>query len=168
MSNQASLKRLAWNDRWSQPTQDQLLDPLKAHHRRVFDHMMEYLDPVESVQKSIDWYGPSWKWTIHYTLKNPPTTLIKPGEASPTVCYLVPKIEMPVICLPLRQPLLDELPATRLSKFIKDGIRLSKCAVSIHWCSWTPNTQAEVIQIIDLLKRLYKFPAPPAPKPPKK
>jgi hypothetical protein len=168
MSHTSSSKqRLAWADRWNEPTQDQLLEPLKAHHRRVFDNMIEYLDPIEPVEKKIVWYGPSWKWTIHYTLKTPPAGVAK-ADPGATVCYLVPRIEVPLICLPLRQPLLDELPATRLSKFIKDGIRLSKCAVAIHWCTWTPNTQAEVIQIVDLLKRIYKFPTPAAVKGSKK
>jgi hypothetical protein len=48
----------------------------------------------------------------------------------------------------------------KLSRFIRDGVKMAKCAVAIHWACWTPSNQHEALQIIDLLKRHYKLTAP--------
>lgn len=79
-----------------------------------------------------------------------------------TVCYLVPRLEGPLVCVPLSEQIIADLPFARLSRFIKDGIRVAKCAVSIHWATWTPNNQTEVGLLMDLLKRCHKL--PPLPK----
>lgn len=167
MTRQAT-QRLPWEDRWSQPSVPQLLDPLKAHHRRAFDHLMGYLDAVEEAERSVVWYGPSWKWTIHYTLPGLPAKPAKAGarravKPAPverrTLGYLVPKAEGPMVCLPLSEAEIAELPLPKLSKFVRDGIKLAKCAVAIHWACWSPSTQAETLQIIELLKRHHKLAA---------
>ncbi|NJL31623.1 MAG: hypothetical protein HC898_08320 [Phycisphaerales bacterium] len=45
-----------------------LVESLKAHHRRQFVHLMEKLDAMPGMDRTILWYGPSWKWTIVYNL----------------------------------------------------------------------------------------------------
>jgi hypothetical protein len=79
-----------------------------------------------------------------------------------TVCYLVPRLEGPLVCVPLSEQTIADLPFARLARFIKDGIRVAKCAVTIHWATWTPNNQTEVGLLMDLLKRCHKL--PPLPK----
>jgi hypothetical protein len=161
MASQAFTHRAPWADRWSQPRLEQLLSPLKSHHRRVFDHLMEYVDGLEGAQQSLLWYGPAWKWTIHYTLPVPPTNGHKPTERT-TFLYLVPRVESPTVCVPLSESMIAELPLPRLSKFVRDGIKMAKCAVTIHWATWTPSQLAEATQIIDLLKRRHKLSLPAA------
>jgi len=156
MSRTASTNRLAWNDRWSQPSLPQLLDPLKQHHRRVMDATLNQLVDLTGVERSIIWYGPAWKWTIHYTFVNSPSKNNKNPDAA-TLCYLVPRIESPMICVPLSDDVIEKLPMTRLSRFIRDGIKMAKCAVKIHWAVWTPASQSEVAQIVELIKRVHKM-----------
>ena len=79
-----------------------------------------------------------------------------------TVGYLGPRLEGPLVCLPLSEQTIAALPFARLTRFIKDGIRVAKCAVTIHWATWTPNNQTEVGLLMDLLKRCHKL--PPLPK----
>lgn len=159
MANQAA-QRLAWNDRWTQPTLEQLLSPLKMHHRRTLQYVMDGLAELEGVNQSILWYGDAWKWTIHYPL---PTPALARGAKAPPVteesslCYLVPRVEGPMVCVPLSDAVLSQIPISRLNKFVRDGIKLAKWAVAIHWATWTPATQAEALQIIDLLKRRHKL-----------
>jgi hypothetical protein len=159
MSRTALSNRLPWDDRWSRPSLPQLIQPLKAHHRRAFETLMNELTPLPSVERSILWYGPAWKWTIHFTL--PPQTRKSGKGAQPsepdTLCYLVPRIESPMVCVPLSEAVIEQLPMQRLSKLIRDGIKMAKCAVAIHWACWTPNNQGEVAHIVDLVKRRHKL-----------
>ncbi|MCX5663002.1 MAG: hypothetical protein NTW19_25230 [Planctomycetota bacterium] len=157
MVNQAA-QRLAWNDRWTQPTLEQLLSPLKMHHRRTLQYVMDGLAELEGVNQSILWYGEAWKWTIHYPLPAHPVpkgSKVVAEESS--LCYLVPRVEGPMVCVPLSDAVLGQIPVARLNKFVRDGIKLAKWAVAIHWATWTPATQAEALQIIDLLKRRHKL-----------
>jgi hypothetical protein len=61
-----------------------------------------------------------------------------------------------MVCVPLSDAVLNDLPIARLGKVVRDGIKMAKCAVTIHWATWTPTSQAEALQIIDLLKRRHK------------
>lgn len=155
MANQAA-QRQPWDDRWTQPNLEQLLSPLKTHHRRTLQYVMDGVAEFEGNNQSIIWFGHAWKWTIHYTLPGPVGRNGKPGEAS-SFCYLVPRIESPMVCVPLSDEVLSQIPIARLNKFVRDGIKLAKWAVAIHWATWTPATQAEALQILDLLKRRHKL-----------
>jgi hypothetical protein len=158
MSRTAS-NRLAWSDRWSQPSLPQLLDPLKVHHRRVVDALLDQFGELDGLDRSIIWYGPAWKWTVHYSFatRNAKGVKLPITPVPPTLCYLVPRIESPMVCVPLSDEVIDHLPMTRLSRFIRDGIRMAKCAVAIHWACWTPSSQGDVAQIMELVKRRHKM-----------
>jgi hypothetical protein len=154
--SRSAINRLAWNDRWSQPTLAQLVDPLKSHHRRVFDSLLQQFNDLPSVNQSIIWYGPAWKWTIHYTLALRPAKGAKSVEPE-TLAYLVPRLEAPLVCVPLGDAVIDQLPMARFSKFIREGIKMAKCAVAIHWACWTPGNMSEVGLIMDMVKRRHKL-----------
>lgn len=173
--------RYPWTDRWTKPAADQLLTPMKAHHRRQFDRLMNWLSEVDS-QPSINWFGPSWKWTFQYDLPRSADSdsasvsgsRMKSSKAASLsyvdsyaavtaaldasrLCYLVPSVELPLVSVPLDEPTIEILAKKRLSGFIKDGIRHAKCAVQIHWASWTPCSESEAMHLIDLLKRKVVF-----------
>jgi hypothetical protein len=153
MSTQLLTNRLPWHDRWSQPTVDQLLDPLDKSQRRGFEQLFDLLDGMERVDREIVWYGDAWKWTIHYTLAGQGRN----RHRKQTVCYLVPRQEQSIVCVPMSQPMIDDLPMKRLSKYIRDGVKSAKCAIEIHWAHWTPTNQSEVKMLIDLLRRKHNF-----------
>lgn len=175
--------RYPWTDRWTKPTFEQLVTPLKAHHRRQFDRVMNWLDEVGS-HHSLNWFGPSWKWTFQYDLPRSSEedgTLVSTNAGrsksskqnalsyvesyaavtaaldADRLCYLVPSVEMPLVSVPLDDPTIEVLAKKRLSGFIKEGIRHAKCAVQIHWATWTPCSESEAMHLIDLLKRKVVF-----------
>lgn len=158
MSGNSLTSRLPWQDRWNQPTLLQLLDPLKIQHRRLFEQLMEELVDFEEVDQVIHWYGSAWNWTIQYRLHDP--SLAEPH----TLVYLVPRVENPIIVIPLSDEIIEQLPLKRLNRFIRDGIKNAKRAVAIHWATWTPNSKAEVTFLTDLLRRKCKLLLAPADK----
>lgn len=146
MGNSTLTTRHAWHDRWSQPTLPNLLDALKEHHQRHLRKLIDQVGEMEKVDQAVVWYGPSWKWTLHCT--------VRVGKASETLCYIVPNHEAPVVSVPLTETIIASLPR-KVSKYIREGIRLAKCAVKIHWASWTPATDIEVEQLLDLIRRKH-------------
>jgi hypothetical protein len=158
--------RLAWQNRWSEPGLETLLGALKPHHRRAFNHLMQQLEAMEGVSRSLIWYGPGWKWTLQY-LHTPASKAGSRkngrdnghGPATPdlsgALCYLVPDSLMPVVCVPLRSDVIGQLPLKRLSKYIRDGIAVAKCAVAIHWAIWYPVSDSDVGLLMDLVKRKH-------------
>src|ERR1017187_680262 len=104
MANQPA-PRLAWNDRWTQPSLAALLPPLKSHHRRTLQYVIDTLGEMERVQQSIQWYA-AWKWTIQYSVVIAPASRsAKPVEPE-SLAYLVPRPESPMVCVPLSDAVL--------------------------------------------------------------
>jgi hypothetical protein len=166
MTTTFSNPRVAWQNRWSEPGLETLLSALKAHHRRAFNHLMQQLDTMDGVSRSLIWYGPGWKWTLQYVhstgtkpvaRKNGADNGQAPGSAelSQALCYLVPDSLMPLVCVPLSAAVIEQLPLKRLSKYVRDGILLAKCAVAIRWAVWSPVSDSEAGLLTDLIKRKH-------------
>ena len=164
------ISRSAWYDRWTKPTLSMLVEPLKAHHRRQFVHIIEKLDALEHVEKTILWYGPSWRWTIGYSFIPPAVTrssrngngkTVPPPTEPEIVCYLVPNVDNPLVCVPLRADEATALCAVTgknaLGRYVKEGVATAKCAVQTRWATWGPATENETMQILDLLRRKYEL-----------
>jgi hypothetical protein len=170
MSRQLATNPLVWQNRWHEPTVQDLLTPLKSHHRRVFEKIQEQLSDLQPLREAIVWYGTGWNWTIEYhpqsTNGKGRATRARNGHGNghanghgQALCYLVPRIENPLVCVPLSDPAIEQLPLRRLSKLIRDGIKAAKYAVETHWATWSPNNQSEAEQLIDLIRRKHKLDA---------
>ena len=149
MSNTNYTKALPWDDRWNEPTLDQLIEPIEENFRGMYVRLLEGLKEIEGVEWAIKWHGPGWRWSVQVTLGSPKS------EDSPVMCYLVPYPERPVYTIPLSDDTIASLPKKRLSKYIRDGIRSAKWSVDIFWATWSPATDNEINFLLDLLKRKH-------------
>lgn len=155
MSARVSNFRSAWEDRWSEPTADELLDAIESPSRPSLDKLVEGLEGLEGIEQGVSWYGEAWKWTVEYRLAANGN-----GEGNGegrTACYVIPNVETPLVCIPLEAPVLERLPIRRLSRVVREGIRSAKCAVSIHWAIWRPTSKVEAEALTDLVKRKIKI-----------
>lgn len=143
--------RDAWQDRWAKPTLEDLLGPHKVQSRKVLQNLMDHVQALPGVRQNIIWYGEAWKWTLQYTLHD------TKGRQIDTLCYLVPRLEQPIVSVPLSDAVIDKLPIRRLPKLVRDGIRSAKFAVSTHWANWTPSLLGDANNIFELLKRKHKL-----------
>ena len=144
---------ISWQNRWETPTLESLLSPLNPQHRSVFTELMIALEKYEDVTYEFHWYGPSWNWTLEYYFKNSKTKN-KRGE---TLCYLVPNVDGPVLCITLDDHQMESMPMRRLNRMIREALKSAKSAVQLHWCTWTSSSNAEVLHLTDLLKRKVKL-----------
>ena len=145
----AKATRLPWEDRWSTPTLEQLLEPIEENRRKIIDTLISRIGEYEGVGSNLAWHGISWRWTLEL-----PLTI--DGQTQPFI-YIVPNPEAPIVCVPMPQDVVDRLPLKRLNRFIREGIRSAKCAVDTQWAKWTPSAGTEVEHLMDLVKRLHKL-----------
>lgn len=150
MSRSATASRLPWEDRWTEPSVRQLLQPVPARHRRLLEAIVDELDGYEDLAQRVVWYGPGWNWTVQYQFSS------APASACDVLCYLVPRLESPQVCVPLRSQEIDSLPMRRLSRIVREGIRSAKCAVTVNWAVFTPNSTSEAEHLIDLIRRKHE------------
>ncbi len=143
--------RRPWEDRWNQPTEPQLLEPIGEQHHKYFAHLMQLLDQFEGVRRTVVWYGRSWRWTIQYEVYD------AEGRSLGVLAYIIPRPESPQICISLTEAQVAKLPMRRLNRYIRDGIQAAKAAVTTHWATWSPTAMTEAEQLHDLLKRKHKF-----------
>ena len=151
MTTLAPTKLLPWQDHWSEPTLDQLLEPLEEVHRKVLMQLLERIEKYDDLRSSLVWRGVSWHWTLEYTLNDPA------GNKLETFCYVVPDKALPRLCIPLTDDVLHRLPFRRLHKLVRTGIRSAKRAVAINWATWELNAPFEVEVLMDLIKRKHKL-----------
>ena len=154
MSTTMYATRLAWADRWTHPTIENLVEPLREQHQEGFAELIKQLDGLDHVRREFIWYGESWQWTVRYTL------LDDQGDDLDILCYLVANLEKPLVCVPLNATALGAMPTRRLGRFINEGLRSAKCAVDLNWAKWTPNSLTEVNFLLDLIKRKIKLTCP--------
>ena len=150
MTRSTTAPRLPWEDRWSEPTVDQLLESVDPEPRGLLEMIVRELDGFDGVAQQVVWYGPGWNWTIQYQIQvavDAPTNIL---------CYLVPKRERPVVCVPLRARDINRLPVKRLNRIIREGIRNAKCAVTVSWATFTPSNESDAEHLVDLIKRKHK------------
>ncbi len=144
-----SQPRIAWEDRWTEPELEQLLEPIEEARRKLIQSVIDQAEAFDGVETSIAWYGEPWKWTLQFDL-----TL---EDQSTLLAFVVPKPEAPLVSIPLKRDTIEKLPLRRLSKFIRDGIKIAKYAADTHWGVWTPIQPSEVEQLVDLIKRKHKI-----------
>lgn len=156
MSKTAYPTRLPWQDRWNEPTLEQLIEPLKVReaHHKALSSVMAGIEAYEGIERRIIWAGQGWQWCIEYVLEGHHDT----GPENPNaMAYVIPDPELPVLVFPLSDKQIEQIPLRRVNRFIRDQVRSAKCAVEIHWCRWSPSAQTEVDHIMDLVKRKWKI-----------
>ena len=152
MSTATYKSLLPWEDRWAEPTINQLFEPLIPQHRKAVEGLCLKIQDLELVEKSLVWYGSGWYWTIQYDLNEPSGNLIEPP-----FCYVVPDNNSPRVCVPLTDKVFERLPVRRLNKFVRNATRSAKRGFDIYWFSVQLSASTEAEQLMDLIKRKYRY-----------
>ena len=147
----APIQLLPWQDRWTNPSLYELLEPLEDQHRGALDSLLEKIEGYETLDKSLVWLGQSWHWTIQYRLLDPR------GNELDTLCYIVPNHITPKVCVPLTDKVLQQIPFRRLAKLVRLAIIDAKRPVAVYWVTLNLTASYEVDPIFDLIKRKHNI-----------
>lgn len=148
MASSKAPTRLAWEDRFRQPT----LDELKGHYNKqlgsLFDAARARLLEFDGVEEEIIWMGLPWRWTLRYRVEGDPT------EAW---VYLVPEPLGVEVTIPVTVAMVESMPTKRLKKHVRDGITFGKRVGELVWATWQPPTKGPLDEVLDVAKRKHKY-----------
>lgn len=153
MTTSTAKGRLAWDDRFTVPTQATLIAGLPGHLSAVAEHVRAKLLATEGISEEVGWQG-VWKWTFVY---------VSAAEPTKAWVYLVPDPSKLRISIPVPAALIPELPVKKLSKFVRDGLLHAPLVGRTKWPMWEVQGKGQVDDILELSR--YKL-AMLAPKPP--
>jgi hypothetical protein len=150
MNQTQSTPRLPWQDRWQQPSLEQLTEPLSEQQQRIIHRLIEGIDSFEGIERHFAWHGRSWKWTIQCDLYD------AQGEPIGPLVYLVPNPDALEFCMPLKEDTIHQINLKPCNRFVRDGVRAAKCAVTMHWAIFHPTAVTEADHLLDLVNRVHK------------
>lgn len=141
-------QRLAWEDRFREPSLDELREHYNKQLTQLLDSIREYLLGFSEVSERIEWQGLPWRWTLTYS------NSIDSGRAW---AYVVPQPPHPVLAVPLTSEMVRAMPVRRLKKHVRDGLTTSKKVGEVHWATWEISSKSQLEEVLDVVKRKHQF-----------
>jgi hypothetical protein len=146
-------ERIAWEDRFTAPTVDELLAGFGKQQLQLIEHAREGLLGFEGVTERVTWLGIPWRWTLAYGVD---------GSGDRPWAYLVPQPGKPLLALPMNADMVKALPMRRLPKFIRDVIAFSPRVAGVHWLQWELTGRGMVDEVLSLARRKHEVVLSPA------
>ncbi len=137
----------AWNDKFRQPTEDELRAGLSKPLQQVFDDARERLVELDGESESLVWQGVPWRWTFVYTIEGA-------GE-SRALAYVIPDPARLQICVPLTNEMVEKLPLKRMKKSIRDGVVFARHVAGVSWPTWDIPTATALDEVFELVARKH-------------
>ncbi len=140
MSGSGSRARSAWEDRYSRPTLDALLQACSKQAGGVLEYARERLLALGPMRESLEWRGLPWRWALSF-------------HAAPddrAFAYLVPNPAQASLAIPVPPEVVAELQTKRLSRVVRDGVTHAPTVSGVRWGSWEITSRAGVDEVIAL------------------
>ncbi len=138
-----SLGRDPWQDRFSAPTIDTLLEQINPQLRPLFDAAREGLAALPDAGERLGWHGLPWRWSLTYET---------PGADSPAA-FLVPRPARPSIAVPFEIESIRELPLRRVSKAVRDVMAHAANVGGVIWPEWDLVSANQVNEVLTLTRK---------------
>lgn len=130
-------------DRFREPTIEQLRAGLHEDARDAFDRLRTHLAALDDVSESLGWHGGTWGWCLEYRA---------PGEDDP-MAMLAAMPEDPQLVMPLDPTFVETLPVRRLKRGVRDGLDLGLEPFDVPWAIWSIHPPNLLDELSDLLDR---------------
>ena len=128
--------RPVWEDRFAQPTADELVGGAAPEGRALIQTARRHLDEFD---EQVEWLGIPWRWSFVYRTQ----------EGRPWA-YLIPNPDAPMLALPIPVEALQELSHKRLARFVRDGIIQASEVGPTRWAEWTLTSETQINDLIRL------------------
>ena len=147
MSNTNHMQRPAWKDRFTEPTIEQIRDPLPEADQSLFDSFHQHVSGLKNLSHRLAWHGEGWYWTIEY---------VREGDEIP-VAILIPAPEDVKVAMPIDPDFTRKISIPRLKRSIRDGLELSLDPFDAKWAVWSLQPGSFVDDLLNLVQRKIKF-----------
>lgn len=143
--------RIAWQDRFERPEEEQWLEHYNAQLRGVFTATRERLLGLGEMTERMDWMGAPWHWCL---LINPADL---PEERDRSWAYLTPAPEAPLLIMPVDLRMVDRLPMRRIKKHVRECVAKGKTVGQVTYAEWAISAKTQLEDIMEMVNRLYKL-----------
>lgn len=143
MTATETYERIAWDDRFNEPTIDQLRAALGSEARPLFDLARDRLRKLPDATEQFGWHGDCWRWAVEYRVK----TRDEP------VALLIPSPLDLQLAVPLDRAFVASLSRRQLKRTIRDGIDLVCEPFNTRWGSWPLSAASMVDDLIGLIEQ---------------
>jgi hypothetical protein len=136
--------RLAWEDRFAQPSVNDLRDPFPKDLERLIDDARAALLAMRGLKEHILWQGIPWRWSMAFQCRK---------DDDIAWAYIVPDPhDGPCLALPMttdcREQMLEhELP----SKAAREHLTKAKQANGSVWTDWRFTTERELEEALEVV-----------------
>jgi hypothetical protein len=135
--------RPLWADRFASPTAEGLLGAINGDLGSVAAEMRQSLRSEPSLRESLRWCGLPWRWALAYA-----------DGSGAEAAYLVPNPDGPCVVFRLSHEQVTELPARKLSRYIRDGLAQARLVAGVAWPQWSLQHQSHIKDLGDLFALL--------------
>lgn len=135
--------RSTWEDRFSKPTVQQLLNDVQRPRSYAFSHARALLLGYEGVVEYLAWHGVPWRWSMLYSC----------GEEKP-IAYLIPDPMNPRVTVPAYVTDLAALPIRTIPSRIREGLQKAPEVAGVRWCQWPLESKAAADEILAFIQSL--------------
>lgn len=148
MTAQAMPRRAAWEDRFRQPTPDELLRAINSNlGGEIAREARRRLLAFEGVSERVEWQGVPWRWSLVYSCVMDPTRAF---------AYIIPDPAKAQLSIPLTSPMVQALPLKRMRKVVRDGIVYSRFVAGVHWPCWQLDAVGQADDVMEIVQRKYR------------
>lgn len=144
MPKQTTPARPLWQDRFTRPSVDDLLDAVGDENRGHFLKLRASLRKLEGLSETLEWCGLPWRWALVYRLE---------GD-SEAAAYLVPNPETPAAVFRVTHEEVRALPIRKLSRYTRDGLAASRLVAGVCWPEWSVQAASNASDLRDLFRRI--------------
>ena len=146
MAQPRAYERIAWEDRFNQPTVEALRDALPDRARDLFDLIRDNLLAIDGATEDFAWQGACWRWTIEYRTKH----------SKEPLAVLVPSPTDLQLAVPMDLEFIRSLSARRMKRAVRDGIDLAQEPFDTRWGVWSIQSSGLVDDVVDLVEQMLQ------------
>lgn len=139
-----SSHRPCWSDRFRTPTADDLLREYTKPVAAAVAVAREHLCTLAGIKEEIRWLGIPWRWTFVYRTEHESV-----GRAT---AYLIPEPAKPTIAVPMSAESLENLPARKFSRAVRDVLLHAPEVAGVRWPLWELQSKSQLEEIVRLVE----------------
>jgi hypothetical protein len=140
--------RAAWEDRFAEPTWEDLSAGLPKELHKLCERLRQTILGERSMKEQVRWCGLPWRWSL---------TFLGNKRDDLAWAYLVPNPESPALGIPLPAELAHTMEQDTDSRRIRDTLTGAKRSSGVAWSSWPLSTPDELEDALTVITRKLEF-----------
>lgn len=142
----ATKARPLWEDRFARPTAEALLGELPKPSAVLLASLRDGLLAMEGMTQDLSWQGVPWRWAFAF------------AAGGRVAAYVVPNPVRPAACIPVPAGALAGTAGKKLSKPVRDVIRLAPSIGGVQWPQWELSSKSIVDELTTLVRLCVEAP----------